>query len=85
MQVEKSPEAIALYLATLQIGGVFLPLNTAYTAAEMEYFLGDAQPRVLVCSPDRQADHARRDGQGLVVETLGVSGDGTLLDGDGPL
>ncbi|MGW2886835.1 AMP-binding protein [Streptomyces griseoruber] len=83
MQVEKSPEAIALYLATLQIGGVFLPLNTAYTGAEMEYFIGDAEPRVLVCSPDRLAEHAHRAEQGLVVETLGTAGDGTLLDGDG--
>ncbi|MFI6366205.1 AMP-binding protein [Nocardia sp. NPDC050630] len=82
MQVEKSPEAIALYLATLRIGAVFLPLNTAYTGAEMDYFLGDAQPRVLVCSPDRRTDHAHRDGEGLIVETLGVSGDGTLLEGD---
>ncbi|MFI5796090.1 AMP-binding protein [Streptomyces sp. NPDC051677] len=83
MQVEKSPEAIALYLATLQIGGVFLPLNTAYTGAEMEYFLKDARPRVLVCSPERRAEHAHRAGDGLVVETLGTAGDGTLLDGDG--
>ncbi|MGO4426371.1 AMP-binding protein, partial [Streptomyces sp. MCAF7] len=83
MQVEKSPEAIALYLATLRIGGVFLPLNPAYTDAEMEYFIGDARPRVLVCSPDRLADHAHRAEQGLVVETLGTTGDGTLLDGDG--
>ncbi|MDW6057282.1 AMP-binding protein [Streptomyces sp. FXJ1.4098] len=83
VQVEKSPEAIALYLATLRIGGVFLPLNTAYTGAEMEYFIGDARPRVLVCSPDRLADQAHRAEQGLVVETLGTTGDGTLLDGDG--
>lgn len=78
MQVPKSPEAIALYLATLQIGGVFLPLNTAYTGAEMRYFLGDAQPRVLVCAPDRHGDYADVQ-EGLVVETLGESGDGTLL------
>jgi len=45
MQHEKSPEAIALYLATLQPGGVFLPLNTACTAAEIDYFLTDAAPR----------------------------------------
>ncbi|MCG7595708.1 AMP-binding protein [Mycobacterium sp. PSTR-4-N] len=88
MQVAKSPEAVALYLATLQIGGVFLPLNTAYTAAEMRYFLGDAQPRVLVCAPERQADYADLAAElgdladGLVVETLGESGDGTLLRDD---
>ena len=78
-QVHKSPEAIALYLATLQVGGVFLPLNTAYTGNETEYFLGDAQPRVLVCAPERETEHARRAQEGLVIETLGVSGDGSLL------
>lgn len=82
MQVEKSPEAIALYLATLQVGGVFLPLNTAYTATETQYFIGDARPRVLVCSPERRAEHDRHTGDGLVVETLGTGGDGTLLEGD---
>ena len=60
MQVEKSPEALALYLATLRIGGVFLPLNTAYTGSEMDYFIGDAEPRVLVCSPERHEEHAAR-------------------------
>ncbi|UNZ19912.1 AMP-binding protein [Streptomyces sp. 891-h] len=87
VQVDKSPEAVALYLATLQLGGVFLPLNTAYTAAEMEYFLGDAGPRVLVCSPERRDRYrdryAERAGEGLVVETLGTAGDGSLLEGDG--
>ncbi|MFD7292009.1 AMP-binding protein [Streptomyces sp. NPDC059897] len=82
MQVDKSVEAIALYLATLQIGGVFLPLNTAYTGAEIDYFIGDAEPRVLVCPPERRADHAHREGPNLVVETLGVAGDGSLLEGD---
>jgi acyl-CoA synthetase (AMP-forming)/AMP-acid ligase II len=84
MQVEKSPEAIALYLATLRIGAVVLPLNTAYTTGETEYFLGDARPRVLVCPPERRAEHAAREGGGLVVETLGVAGEGTLLGGDHP-
>ncbi|MFE3514593.1 AMP-binding protein [Streptomyces sp. NPDC059166] len=83
MQVEKSPEAIALYLATLQVGGVFLPLNTAYTGAEMEYFVQDAGPRVLVVAPERLADHAHRADARLTVETLGTSGDGSLLDGEG--
>jgi malonyl-CoA/methylmalonyl-CoA synthetase len=47
-QVEKSPDAIALYLACLRVGAVFVPLNTAYTNAEIEYFLGDAEPKVAV-------------------------------------
>lgn len=82
MQVSKSPEAVALYLATLQIGGVFLPLNTAYTGAEMRYFIGDAEPRVLVCSPEREAEYAEYRSN-VVIETLGDSADGTLLSGDG--
>lgn len=52
VQVEKSPEAIILYLATLRAGAAFLPLNTAYTAAEMEYFLSDSEPRIVVCRPE---------------------------------
>ena len=50
VQVEKSVEAMALYLATLRAGYVFLPLNTAYQSAEMEYFITNAQPSVVVCS-----------------------------------
>ena len=51
VQVEKSVEALMLYLATLRAGYVFLPLNTAYQSAEMEYFIGNAEPAVVVCSP----------------------------------
>jgi len=51
VQVEKSPEALMLYLATLRAGFVYLPLNTAYREAEVEYFLRDAEPSVVVCSP----------------------------------
>jgi malonyl-CoA/methylmalonyl-CoA synthetase len=50
VQVEKSVEALMLYLATLRAGYVFLPLNTAYQSAEMEYFIGNAEPSVVVCS-----------------------------------
>ena len=41
-QVEKTPENLLLYLATLRAGAVFLPLNTAYTLAELDYFIGDS-------------------------------------------
>jgi len=51
VQVEKSPEALILYLATLRAGYVFLPLNTAYQQAEITYFVHDAAPEVVVCSP----------------------------------
>ena len=50
VQVEKSVEAMLLYLATLRAGFVFLPLNTAYLSAEIEYFIGNAEPAVVVCS-----------------------------------
>lgn len=52
VQVEKSVEAMVLYLATLRAGHVFLPLNTAYQSGEVEYFIGNAEPAVVVCTPD---------------------------------
>jgi malonyl-CoA/methylmalonyl-CoA synthetase len=55
VQVEKSAEAILLYLGCLRAGAVYVPLNTAYTSAELEHFIGDAQPRVVVCTPGRIA------------------------------
>ena len=51
VQVEKSVEAMVLYLATLRAGCVFLPLNTAYQSSEIEYFIGNAEPAVVVCTP----------------------------------
>ncbi|MBA4254978.1 MAG: malonyl-CoA synthase [Polaromonas sp.] len=50
-QVDKSVEALVLYLATLRAGHVYLPLNTAYQSAEMAYFVGNAEPAVVVCTP----------------------------------
>ncbi len=50
VQVEKSVEGMLLYLATLRAGHVFLPLNTAYQSAEIEYFIGNAEPAVVVCT-----------------------------------
>src|SRR5215472_7031913 len=50
-QVEKSPEALLLYIGCIRAGAVFLPLNTAYTTAELDYFISDAQPSLLVCDP----------------------------------
>lgn len=49
VQVEKSPEALFLYLATLRAGYVYLPLNTAYQEAEIDYFIGNAEPSIVVC------------------------------------
>ena len=73
VQVEKSIEAVMLYLACLRTGAIFLPLNTAYTPAEVEYFLGDAEPVLFVCDPSR-ADAMRAVAlrTGAALETLGV-------------
>lgn len=80
-QVDKSPEALLLYLGALRAGGVFLPLNTAYTAAEVRYFLGDAEPTVFVCRPETEvAMRALAAEIGVPsVETLSEHGDGTLM------
>jgi malonyl-CoA/methylmalonyl-CoA synthetase len=82
-QVEKSPEAICLYLACLRAGAIYLPLNTAYTPSEIAYFLGDAQPRVLVCRPetrDSLLDAANAAGVTHVL-SLDAAGGGTFAEG----
>jgi len=80
VQVDKSPQAVALYLACLRAGAVYLPLNTAYTPAEVAYFVGDAEPALLVCRP--QSEQALRDvvagDNAPHVRTLDGQGEGTL-------
>jgi len=79
VQVEKSVMAIALYLATVRAGAVFLPLNTAYTYAEVGYFINDAQPALIVCEPSRQACMQQFvDAVGAAIETLDSQGQGSL-------
>ncbi len=81
VQVEKSPEALLLYLACLRAGFVFLPLNTAYQSAEIEYFVSDAQPALVVCDPARLswiAPIAKRHDVRAVL-TLDERRGGTLL------
>src|SRR5690606_31855910 len=79
-QVEKSPEALMLYLATIRAGLVYLPLNTAYKAAEVEYFLTDAEPALIVCDSknlDWVTELARKTGTAH-VHTLDQDGNGSL-------
>ena len=81
VQVDKSPYALLLYLATLRIGAIFVPLNTAYTPTEVAYFLGDAQPRLFVARPkteDDLVDIARNTGAALL--TFDTDGAGSLAD-----
>jgi len=81
VQVEKSPEAVFLYLACLRAGAVFLPLNTAYRADELAYFLSDAEPKVVVADPSAQAltELARERGIAHAL-TLDANGAGSLAD-----
>ncbi|MEH2511342.1 malonyl-CoA/methylmalonyl-CoA synthetase [Nitrobacteraceae bacterium AZCC 1564] len=81
-QTEKSVPALVLYLACVRAGAVYLPLNTAYTLNELEYFIGDAEPSLVVCDP------SKADGIGKIaakinakVDTLDANGDGSLMDG----
>src|ERR1700688_1810638 len=80
-QTEKSVPGLVLYLAAVRAGAVYLPLNTAYTLNELQYFIGDAEPSLVVCDP------AKADGIGAIaakvgakVETLDASGKGSLTD-----
>lgn len=81
VQVDKSPEAIFLYLACLRAGAIFLPLNTAYTLTELDYFFRDAEPRLVVCDPARVTEiGALAQASGAAVATLGRKGEGSLTD-----
>jgi len=79
-QVDKSPEAIALYLACLRTGAIFIPLNTAYTPDEVRYFMQDAEPVLLICRPaDTRALQPAANSAGQVL-TLDAGGRGSLAD-----
>ncbi len=79
VQVEKSTEALMAYLGAIRAGAAFLPLNTAYTPAEVSYFLGDAEPSVVVCGSSNEDEIRAVAGQAK-VETLGKGGaSGSLL------
>jgi malonyl-CoA/methylmalonyl-CoA synthetase len=76
-QVEKSPESLFLYLACLRAGAVYLPLNPAYTDAELAHLLADAEPKLLITSPKR-AQGARAIFSGAIF-TLDEDGGGTFI------
>ncbi len=81
VQAPKEPAMLELYVGTVLAGGVFLPLNTAYTPDEVAYFLGDATPRVFICDPgklDALASVAA-DASVAHVMTLGEGEAGTLV------
>jgi malonyl-CoA/methylmalonyl-CoA synthetase len=81
VQVAKTPEALALYGAAVALGAVFLPLNTAYTAGEVGYFLENATPRVFVCDGAKAAALAPvAEAHGARLVTLNADGSGEMSD-----
>jgi malonyl-CoA/methylmalonyl-CoA synthetase len=70
VQTAKSVEALILYVACVRAGGVYLPLNTDYTEAELSYFVADAGPVLAVCDPSRVELFRRIGGAALEVRTL---------------
>ena len=80
-QTEKSVPALVLYLAAVRAGAVYLPLNTAYTLNELEYFITDAEPSLVVCDPSKAEGIGRICSKvGAKVDTLGADGNGSLSD-----
>src|SRR4051812_945734 len=80
-QTEKSVPGLVLYLAGVRGGGVSLPLNTAYTLNELEYFITDAEPSLVVCDPSKaEGIGAIAAKVGAKVGTLGADGNGSLTD-----
>ena len=81
VQVEKSVPNLVLYLATVRAGAVYLPLNTAYTLNELDYFITDAEPSLVVCDPSKvDGIKAIAAKVGAKVETLGADGKGSLTE-----
>ncbi|MEX0367447.1 MAG: malonyl-CoA synthase [Ruegeria sp.] len=81
VQVQKSPEALALYAACAQAGLVFLPLNTAYTVDELSYFIENSGASLIVCDAKSEGALASiAEGLGARIETLNVDGSGSLTD-----
>ncbi|HTF00884.1 MAG TPA: malonyl-CoA synthase [Bradyrhizobium sp.] len=80
-QTEKSVPGLVLYLAAVRAGAVYLPLNTAYTLNELEYFITDAEPSLVVCDPSKaEAIGSIAAKVGAKVLTLGADGQGSLTE-----
>ena len=79
-QVEKSPEALALYLACLKAGLVFVPINTAYREAETRYLIEDSQPSLVVAAPELERMQREIAPPGTKIFTLDQHGGGSLIE-----
>ena len=81
VQAPKTPETLALFFGCVQAGGVLLPLNTAYTADEVAYFVADAEPALCVCAPEANpAFTAALAGRPVPVLTISTEGTGSFVD-----
>ncbi len=81
VQTSKSPEALAIYAACVGVGAVFLPLNTGYTPDEVDYFIGNATPNVLICDPAREAALTLLcQAHGTTLVTLDAAGQGSFAN-----
>ncbi|MGI9290620.1 MAG: malonate--CoA ligase [Gammaproteobacteria bacterium] len=81
VQVEKSPEAVWLYLACLRGGLIFHPLNTDYQLDELVYFVNNAEPAVIICDPEKEQLFSElAKGKTCEVLTLDKNGNGSFSD-----
>ena len=81
ISVDKSPEAILVYLAALRLGAISVPLNPAYTAREFKYFLHDAQPRMVILRPNRDSEKQRiTEEAGVKTTTLDAFNKGSFVE-----
>ena len=85
VQIEKSPHSLAIYAACVQSGLVFLPLNTAYTARELSYFMEDSGARVIICDPKSEESLAMiAQSTGARLETMDAAGQGSFAQKAAP-
>lgn len=78
VQTEKSVESVAFYLSCLRLGCIYIPINTAYTKAEVDYFIEDAAPSLFICQIEREKDFQSLS-KALSLLTLGSDGEGSLM------
>ncbi|MGC1261492.1 MAG: malonyl-CoA synthase [Jannaschia helgolandensis] len=81
VHIQKSADALALYVGCLQVGAVYLPLNTAYTPTELSYFIADSDASVFVCDPQEVNDVAPIASENdVILKTMDATGHGSLKD-----
>ena len=81
VQVKKSPESLAVYAACVQAGLIYLPLNTAYTANEVSYFVENSQAKLFICEVCKEHELIKiAEREGAILETINSEGEGTFVN-----